>query len=81
MFEIFWGYVEHGLTKNNSLNVPKHLFLGLYSHANICTCFTGVGCMLILRAYVVLGAAVARSVQQEVGRAAAPLLAPLVQLH
>lgn len=76
------GYVGHGLTKNNSLNVPKHLcLLGLYSRTNICTCFVGVGCMLILRAYLLLGATVTRSVQQEVGRAAASLLAPLVQLH
>lgn len=82
MFKIFLSYVEHGLTKTNSLNVPKHLcFLGLYSHANICMCFVGVGYMLVSRAYAVLGATVARSVHQEVGCAAASLLAPLVQLH
>lgn len=49
-FEIFLCYVEHGLTKNNSLNIPKRFcFLGLYSHTNICMCFIGVGCTLVSR--------------------------------
>lgn len=58
MLEIFLGYVEHDLTKTNSLNTPRPLcFPQQYSHT---APGMWVGFMLVLRAYIVVGAAVHR---------------------
>lgn len=56
MLEIFLGRVGHDLSKTNSLNTPRPLCFSLqYPHT---APGTWVGFMLVLRAYIAVGAAV-----------------------